>query len=84
MTINIASTFFTTLAIKKIFQITNALSKTNSHVMIDKKILVVHVVVLCLYLIAALGYIIPSIRPSIKEKSWSILYCTTTIVDLLV
>ena len=63
LTLNITSTTVTGFAIRKIFKITNALSLTNSNFMIDKKLLVIHVVVLILQLIASFGFISYDIFP---------------------
>ena len=67
-TLNCFSTFFTIISIRKIFIITNTLSLTNSHVMIDKKILILHVLVMSLQLISSFGYIIPNIFPRMSNS----------------
>ena len=65
LTLHFASTFVTILAVRKIFRITNALSLTNSHAMIDKKILLLHVSVLFLQMIATLLYMSTDIFPQL-------------------
>ena len=58
LSINLLSTLITIFAVIKIFKITATLRLTNSNVKVNKKTLIAHVFVLCLQLIAAIGFTI--------------------------